>query len=102
METLIPDFKGVDRHIKMIVDVAPEVVSHNLETVRSLTKKVRIQAKYDRSLHTLKVLLREDEDKSGVMLGLGETEDEIIETMKDLRKVGVSILYLRSIFATYI
>ena len=95
METLIPDFKGVDKHIKMIVDVAPEVVSHNLETVRSLTKKVRIQAKYDRSLHTLKVLHEGGmKTKSGVMLGLGESEDEIIETMKDLRKVGVSILTL--------
>ena len=95
METLIPDFKGVDKHIKMIVDVAPEVVSHNLETVRSLTKKVRIQAKYDRSLHTLKVLHEGGmKTKSGIMLGLGETEDEIIETMKDLRKVGVSILTL--------
>ena len=95
METLIPDFKGVDKHIKMIVDVAPEVVSHTLETVRSLTKKVRIQAKYDRSLHTLKVLYEGGmKTKSGVMLGLGETEDEIIETMKDLRKVGVSILTL--------
>ena len=95
METLIPDFKGVDRHIKMIVDVAPEVVSHNLETVRSLTKKVRIQAKYDRSLHTLKVLHDGGmKTKSGVMLGLGETEEEIIETMNDLRKVGVSILTL--------
>ena len=95
METLIPDFKGNDKHIKMIIEAAPEVVSHNLETVRSLTKKVRIQAKYDRSLHTLKVLYNGGmKTKSGVMLGLGETEVEIIETMKDLRRVGVSILTL--------
>jgi lipoic acid synthetase len=95
METLIPDFKGRLKDIQPIIDVAPEVVSHNLETVRRLTKKVRIQAKYDRSLDTLKYLSEAGiRTKSGVMLGLGETEEELIETMKDLRAVGVVILTL--------
>ena len=95
METLIPDFKGRSEDIQLIIDAAPEVVSHNMETVRSLTKKVRIQAKYDRSLFTLKYLNEGGiKTKSGVMLGLGEKEEEVIETMNDLRKVGVSILTL--------
>ena len=93
METLIPDFKGRLKDIQPIIDVAPEVVSHNMETVRRLTKKVRIQAKYDRSLDTLRFLNEGGvKTKSGIMLGLGETEEEIIETMHDLRSVGVSVL----------
>lgn len=95
METLIPDFKGRKEDIKPIIDAAPEVVSHNIETVRRLTKKVRIQAKYDRSLQTLKILNKGGmRTKSGIMLGLGESEYEVVETMKDLRSVGVSILTL--------
>jgi lipoic acid synthetase len=95
METLIPDFKGRIQDIQKIITAAPEVVSHNMETVRRLTKKVRIQAKYDRSLDTLMYLYDGGiKTKSGVMLGLGETEEEIIETMHDLRAVGVSILTL--------
>ncbi len=93
METLIPDFKGRIKDIQPIIDVAPEVVSHNMETVRRLTKKVRIQAKYDRSLDTLRFLNEGGvKTKSGIMLGLGETEEEVIETMHDLRSVGVSIM----------
>ncbi|MEE2700126.1 MAG: lipoyl synthase [Bacteroidota bacterium] len=92
LETLIPDFKGREEDIQKIIDVKPEIVSHNLETVRRLTKKVRIQAKYDRSLQTLQVLSEGGmKTKSGIMLGLGETEDEIIATMHDLKNVGVSI-----------
>ncbi|MGY8931951.1 MAG: lipoyl synthase [Flavobacteriales bacterium] len=95
METLIPDFKGKENDIKEIINAKPEVVSHNLETVRRLTKKVRIQAKYDRSLDTLRLLFEGGiRTKSGIMLGLGETEEEIIEAMKDLRNVGVKILTL--------
>lgn len=95
METLIPDFQGKWDNLQRIIDVAPEIVSHNLETVRRLTKGVRIQAKYDRSLEALR-LLKEGgmKTKSGVMLGLGETEEEVIETMQDLRNVGVDILTL--------
>ena len=93
METLIPDFKGRLKDIQPIIDVAPEVVSHNMETIRRLTKKVRIQARYDRSLDTLRFLNAGGmRTKSGIMLGLGETEEEVIETMHDLRSVGVSIM----------
>lgn len=93
METLIPDFKGRLKDIQPIIDVAPEVVSHNVETVRRLTKKVRIQAKYDRSMDTLRFLHEGGiRTKSGIMLGLGETEEEVVETMHDLRAVGVSIM----------
>jgi len=93
METLIPDFKGRLKDIQPIIDVAPEVVSHNMETVRRLTKKVRIQAKYDRSLDVLRYLNEGGiKTKSGIMLGLGETEVEVVETMHYLREVGVSIM----------
>ncbi len=93
METLVPDFKGDWDNLQRIIDVAPEIVSHNLETVRRLTKQVRIQAKYDRSLETLKRLKDGGmKTKSGIMLGLGETEEEVIESMKDLRAVGCDIL----------
>jgi len=93
LETLIPDFKGDPTAIQRIVDVAPEVVSHNIETVRRLTKKVRIQAKYERSLEVLKMLGNAGmRTKSGIMVGLGETENEVFETMDDLRKVGVAVL----------
>ena len=95
LETLIPDFKGRKNDIQRIIDVAPEVVSHNMETVERLTKKVRIQAKYHRSLETLRILNEGGiRTKSGIMLGLGETDDEVIKTMKDLRGVGVSIMTL--------
>jgi len=95
LETLIPDFKGDWENLQRIIDIKPEIVSHNLETVRRLTKQVRIQAKYDRSLEALK-LLKEGgcKTKSGLMLGLGETKEEILETMDDLRAVGVDILTL--------
>ena len=93
METLIPDFKGDVEAIQRIIDVAPEIVSHNIETVRRLTREVRIQAKYDRSLEVLR-LLKEGgrRTKSGIMLGLRETEEEVIQTMDDLRSVGVDIM----------
>jgi lipoic acid synthetase len=95
LETLIPDFAGKWENLQVIIDVAPEIVSHNLETVRRLTKQVRIQAKYDRSLEVLFRLKKGGmRTKSGVMLGLGESEEEIIETMTDLRSVGVDILTL--------
>ena len=95
LETLIPDFAGKWDNLQTIIDVAPEIVSHNLETVRRLTKQVRIQAKYDRSLEVLFRLKKGGlRTKSGVMLGLGETEQEVIETMTDLRSVGVDILTL--------
>ncbi len=95
LETLIPDFAGKWENLEVIIQVAPEIVSHNLETVRRLTKQVRIQAKYDRSLEVLFRLKKGGmRTKSGVMLGLGESVDEVIETMQDLRAVGVDILTL--------
>ena len=95
LETLIPDFAGKWDNLQRIIDVSPEIVSHNLETVRRLTKAVRIQAKYDRSLELLFRLKKGGmKTKSGVMLGLGESEEEVIETMEDLRNVNVDILTL--------
>ena len=95
METLIPDFAGKWENLQRIIDVAPEIVSHNLETVRRLTKEVRIQAKYDRSLELLFRLKKGGmRTKSGVMLGLGETPEEVIETMEDLVNVQVDVLTL--------
>ncbi|MDA0973265.1 MAG: lipoyl synthase [Bacteroidetes bacterium] len=95
LETLIPDFAGKWENLQRIIDVAPEIVSHNLETVRRLTKQVRIQAKYDRSLEVLRRLKQGGmKTKSGVMLGLGESKEEVLETMQDLRHVGVDILTL--------
>lgn len=93
LETLIPDFKGEWDNLQRIIDVAPEIVSHNLETVRRLTKQVRIQAKYDRSLEVLKRLKDGGmKTKSGIMLGLGETEEEVLETLQDLKNVGCEIV----------
>lgn len=95
METLIPDFKGDWENLQRIIGVAPEIVSHNLETVRRLTREVRIQAKYDRSLEVIKRLKEGGmRTKSGVMLGLGETREEVIETMQDLVNAGCDILTL--------
>lgn len=93
METLIPDFQGKWENLQNIIDIAPEIVSHNVETVRRLTREVRVQAKYDRSLEVLRRLKEGGmKTKSGIMLGLGETEEEIFETMDDLRAVGLDIL----------
>lgn len=95
METLVPDFAGKWENLERVMQERPEIMSHNLETVRRLTKEVRVQAKYDRSLEALKRInafgLR---TKSGVMLGLGETRDEVLETMNDLYQNGVHILTL--------
>ncbi len=94
LETLIPDFQGVEANIDRIVEVAPEVVSHNMETVKRLTRAVRIQAKYDRSLAVLAYLKKQGikRTKSGIMLGLGEKEEEVVQTLRDLRKASVDIV----------
>ena len=94
LETLIPDFRGDKTNIDRIIAVAPEVISHNLETVRRLTREVRIQAKYDRSLEVLSYLKNSGQKrtKSGIMLGLGEKEEEVIETLEDLHKAKVDIV----------
>ena len=94
LETLIPDFQGNTRNIDRLIKVNPEVISHNLETVKRLTREVRIQAKYERSLDVLKYLKKKkvNRTKSGIMLGLGEKENEVIETINDLKKAKVDVL----------
>ncbi|MFT4521594.1 MAG: lipoic acid synthetase [Bacteroidia bacterium] len=93
LETLIPDFQGRTDQLDAIIAVKPEIVSHNIETVRRLTKEVRVQAKYDRSMEVLKYLFDAGmKTKSGLMLGMGETDDEIRETLANLRAVGVGII----------
>ncbi len=94
LETLIPDFQGREDLLDRIVAVNPEVVSHNMETVKRLTREVRIQAKYERSLGILKYLKEQgiNRTKTGIMLGLGEREDEVIKTLEDLRAMHVDIV----------
>ncbi|MDC3133593.1 lipoyl synthase [Bacteroidota bacterium] len=95
LETLIPDFAGNWKNLQNIINVAPEIVSHNIETVRRLTKTIRVQAKYNRSLELLLRLKQgEMKTKSGLMLGLGETHEEVLETLEDLRSVNVDIVTL--------
>lgn len=95
LETLIPDFKGEKENIRRIIDAAPEVVSHNVETVERMTKQVRIQAKYWRSMEVLKYLKENGmRTKSGIMLGLGETKEEVLQTMRDLRANKVDVITL--------
>ena len=96
LETLIPDFQGIHKHLDRIVEVMPEVISHNIETVKRLTREVRIQARYERSLEVLSYLKSKgvNRTKSGIMLGLGETKNEVIDTLKDLRSVHVDIVTL--------
>ncbi len=95
LETLIPDFKGDHENIERVVAAAPEVISHNMETVERLTKQVRIQAKYRRSLEVLRYLKSLGvRTKTGIMLGLGETKEEVIETMNDLAAVNLDVLTL--------
>ena len=96
IETLIPDFKALWDLLYMVLDAKPEVVSHNMETVRRLTREVRIQAQYDRSLEVLTYLKDQgiNRTKSGIMLGLGEREDEVIQTLEDLRQAKVDVVTL--------
>lgn len=93
LETLIPDFKGQKENIDRIIAAAPQVVSHNIETVERLTRQVRIQAKYHRSMDVLKHLKNGGmRTKSGIMLGLGETREEVIQTLTDLRDHGTDVV----------
>jgi lipoic acid synthetase len=94
-ECLIPDFAGKWDNLQRIIDARPDIVSHNIETVRRLTAEVRIQAKYDRSMEVLKRLdVAGVKTKSGIMLGLGETENEIFETLNDLADVKCDVVTL--------
>ena len=93
LETLIPDFKGNKENLDRVLAERPEVVSHNTETVKRLTRLIRPQAKYERSLEVLSHIRSHDiRTKSGIMLGLGETEPEVLETIDDLRQAGVQVL----------
>ena len=95
LETLIPDFKGEWGNLAIVLAAGPEVLSHNLETVRRLTRKVRVQARYDRSLEVLMRAKRAGlRTKSGIMLGLGETDGEVLETLDDLRSVECDVVTL--------
>lgn len=95
LETLIPDFKGEKENIQRVVEAVPEVVSHNIETVERLTKQVRIQAKYWRSMEVLRTLKEGGvRTKSGIMLGLGEEKEEVIQTLRDLANVGIDVITL--------
>lgn len=94
LETLIPDFQGITEHLDRIIAAGPEVISHNIETVKRLTREVRIQAKYERSMEVLNYLKNAGarRTKSGIMLGLGETEEEVFETLRDLRANQVDVV----------
>lgn len=93
MELLVPDFRGRTDLLDKIISVSPHVISHNLETVRRLTPEVRSVATYDTSLKMLRHISRAQiRSKSGIMLGLGETRDEILETMDDLLEVGCEVM----------
>ena len=95
LETIIPDFRGIQEQINRIIEAAPEVVSHNMETVERITQKVRVQAKYRRSLGVLETLKKGGmRTKTGIMLGIGEHKEEVIQTMKDLVSVGTDVLTL--------
>jgi len=97
VEVLTPDFKGRPESVRTVLDARPSVFNHNLETVPRLTKRVRVQARYDRSLDVLRMAFEMEPSiptKSGLMLGLGEEIEEVLETLQDMRRVGVSILTL--------
>jgi lipoic acid synthetase len=95
LETLIPDFKGQMENVQRVIDAAPEVISHNVETVERLTRKVRIQAKYHRSLSVIKYLKEKGaRTKSGIMLGLGEEKEEVLQTLRDLKDNGCDVVTL--------
>ena len=93
IETLIPDFDGNGESIRRVIDAGPEVISHNIETVRRLTTLIRTRAKYEKSLEVIRVISESGiVAKSGLMLGLGEKEDEVKETIFDLYKAGCRVI----------
>ena len=93
LETLIPDFKGKKADIERIIEASPEVVSHNIETVERLTRQVRVQAKYWRSMEVIRTLKEGGmRTKSGIMLGLGENKEEVVQTLQDLKDNGCDVV----------
>ncbi|NLJ44100.1 MAG: lipoyl synthase [Bacteroidales bacterium] len=104
VETLIPDFDGKPEFIQKVIDAGPEVISHNMETVRRLTPEIRTKAKYDTSLKVLKYISQSGiTAKSGFMVGLGETENEVLETISDIYDAGCKVVtigqYLQPTFS---
>jgi len=93
IEVLIPDFQGKSELIQLVIDAAPEVISHNMETVERLTPQIRSAARYRTSLAVIKAIADSGVvAKSGIMLGLGETEAEVLQVMDDLRSVGCKVM----------
>ena len=93
IEVLIPDFNGNTKYLQIVIDEKPDIISHNLETVRRLTPEIRTKAKYDSSLKVLKFIAQSGiRAKSGIMLGIGETFSEVLETMDDLRTVNCEVM----------
>jgi lipoic acid synthetase len=93
MEVLIPDFQGQLENVQQVIDAAPTIISHNMETVRRISPLVRSVAKYETSLKVLQCIAESGiPAKSGIMVGLGETQEEVLELMDDLRAVGCTLL----------
>ncbi|MCX8481439.1 MAG: lipoyl synthase [Sediminibacterium sp.] len=93
LETLIPDFRAIEQQILHVVEAKPTIISHNIETVERITPMVRVQAKYRRSLQVLSILKKAGvRTKSGIMLGIGETKEEVIQSMHDLINVGLDVI----------
>ena len=93
LEVLIPDFQGVAKDIQSVIDAKPEVISHNVETVERLTPKIRSNAYYRTSLNVIQQVAKSGlVPKSGIMLGLGESQEEVLQTLKDLRAVGCRVV----------
>lgn len=93
LETLIPDFRGKHDYIQLVIEAGPEVVSHNLETIQRLTPRIRSLNNYETSLEVVRYISSKNvTSKSGIMLGLGETREEVLETMDDLRGTGCKVL----------
>jgi lipoic acid synthetase len=93
IEVLVPDFDNIDEHLQVVFDAKPDIFGHNMETVKRLTPEVRSRAKYNKSLDVLrKAAVKNLITKSGIMVGLGETQQEVIETLRDLRDAGCQML----------
>jgi lipoyl synthase len=93
LEVLIPDFKGVEEHVQIVIDAGPEVISHNVETVERLTPRIRSNSYYRTSLKVIRQVAASGlVPKSGIMLGLGEQEEEVLQTLRDLRESGCRVV----------
>lgn len=92
IECLIPDFDGIPQHIQTVVDAKPDIISHNLETVRRLSPMIRSRASYENSLSVIRYLSNRVKSKSGIMVGMGEHYSEVLDTIDDLRAAGCRVL----------